>query len=194
MLKKIIFRSSLVLMPFISVAIHAKELDWLADNELCTASAPDKFYKPNGHADLVRLQKEGAIVGQGKAIADGEEVVFAVKPGMTLWGFPVKSVVLLQDAYPAGSSLVVDLAGSIGKVKTSLDQQLVQYKQAGPFASRFHEVSQANVTAYVRSIKYNNGYPDQGLDEKIGTFRVFLSAPRNTDSPRTSVYCAVEQT
>ncbi|KWA77183.1 hypothetical protein WL28_30680 [Burkholderia ubonensis] len=178
---------------FVSNAAQSEELSWLADKTLCTASVPNKFYKPDGNSDLAKLQQLRKLVGAGKAIADGAEVIFGVKPGVTLWGFPVESVVLLKNAYPAGSSLAIDVKGNIEDVKAKLDRALTGYERAGPFVSRFNDVSQGDSIAYVRSVKYNPGYVDQGLDEKIGTFRVFLSASKSSSDLRTSVYCAVEQ-
>ncbi|WP_157650210.1 hypothetical protein [Burkholderia ubonensis] len=178
---------------FVSNAAQSEELSWLADKTLCTASMPNKFYKPDGNSDLAKLQQLRKLVGAGKAIADGAEVIFGVKPGVTLWGFQVESVVLLKNAYPAGSSLAIDVKGNIEDVKAKLDRVLTGYERAGPFVSRFNDASQGNSIAYVRSVKYNPGYVDQGLDEKIGTFRVFLSASKSSSDLRTSVYCAVEQ-
>jgi hypothetical protein len=182
-----------VLVMIAQSPAQSRELDWLADQVLCTSSKPEKFYAPDGKSELARLKGEGAIIGQGKSVANGDEILYGAKPGSTLLGFPVTSFVFLNGVYPAGSSLAVELKADVDKVKERADRELASYKRAGPFVSKFNSVGNGALGAYVRTVKYNGGSIGQEAGERIGLFRVYLNTSADDAERRTAIYCAVEQ-
>jgi hypothetical protein len=176
-----------------STCVQSKELDWLADQTLCMASAPGKFFRPDGRSDLARLRSAGIVSGPGRLTDDKEESFYDPKIFVTLFGYPIKSFVLFNRPDAKGMSLVVDLNADIDGLKAKIDDVLTDYTQAGPFVSRFHSVPQDDMVAYARSVKYNSGSLEQERSETIGTFRVYLTSPRAGKDRRTSIYCAVEK-